>query len=262
MEKASLREVLTRRGEDLEMKVSEGGENFSVGQRQLICLARALLRKTKLLVLDEATANVDVETDALIQQTIRDNFSDRTTLTIAHRLNTIIDCDKVYSCLACFIYYFLCFLLPSTYLIYIQILVLELGTVKEYDTPKNLMNDVNSEFYSMVQETGPQNAAFLRAIALGTDDAASTLNLDLVRAAKESLANVSGSAQMMEGGPLMKGFYSAASTFQSGWENRRAENWTNELREQAVSMKQWMDKMSELLDKVCVTLMFCYVYFL
>ncbi|XP_055597196.1 multidrug resistance-associated protein 1-like isoform X2 [Uranotaenia lowii] len=112
----------------LEHEVAENGENLSVGQRQLICLARAILRKTKVLILDEATAAVDLETDDLIQKTIRTEFADCTILTIAHRLNTILDSDRV--------------------------LVLDKGLVAEIDSPQNLLANKNSIFYGMAKNAG------------------------------------------------------------------------------------------------------------
>ncbi|KAH9747847.1 ABC transporter C family member 2 [Citrus sinensis] len=138
LERAHLKDVIRKNSFGLAAEVSEGGENFSVGQRQLLSLARALLRRSKILVLDEATAAVDVRTDALIQRTIREEFKSCSMLIIAHRLNTIIDCDRI--------------------------LVLDAGQVLEHDTPEALLLREDSAFSRMVQSTGPANAQYLRSL--------------------------------------------------------------------------------------------------
>ncbi|KAG4104317.1 P-loop containing nucleoside triphosphate hydrolase protein [Neocallimastix lanati (nom. inval.)] len=150
LENAGLKQAISELENKLESEVRANGENFSVGQRQLLCLARAMVRDSPILVMDEATASVDIETDAIIQKALRTKFSHVTVLTIAHRLNTIIDYDKI--------------------------LVLNKGEVLEYDTPKNLLFETNengelvpcttTEFSKLVDETGPVNAALLRQTAL------------------------------------------------------------------------------------------------
>ncbi|XP_040004307.1 multidrug resistance-associated protein 4-like isoform X3 [Xiphias gladius] len=135
LQEVQMKAVVEELPNRLETVLTESGSNFSVGQRQLVCLARAILRKNRILIIDEATANVDPRTDSLIQQTIRDKFQECTVLTIAHRLNSIIDCDRI--------------------------LVLDAGRIQEYDEPFVLLQNQDGLFYQMVQQTGRAEAASL-----------------------------------------------------------------------------------------------------
>ncbi|XP_049888074.1 probable multidrug resistance-associated protein lethal(2)03659 [Pectinophora gossypiella] len=135
-------ELVTEEGnisDPLELTVLEDGSNFSVGERQLVCLARAIVHNDNILVLDEATANVDAQTDSLIQTTIREHFSNCTVLTIAHRLNTVIDSDKI--------------------------LVLDAGRVMEFDHPHILLQNKRGYFSKMVAETGRSMTQMLTKMA-------------------------------------------------------------------------------------------------
>uniref|UniRef100_A0A8C4NTL8 ATP-binding cassette, sub-family C (CFTR/MRP), member 4 n=1 Tax=Dicentrarchus labrax TaxID=13489 RepID=A0A8C4NTL8_DICLA len=128
LEEVQLKSVVEELPGKLETVLAESGSNFSVGQRQLVCLARAVLRKNRILIIDEATANVDPRTDELIQKTIREKFRECTVLTIAHRLNTIIDSNRI--------------------------LVLDSGTIQELDCPFTLLQNKEGALYNMVQQTG------------------------------------------------------------------------------------------------------------
>ncbi|GLI63446.1 hypothetical protein VaNZ11_006418 [Volvox africanus] len=138
LELVHLKEAVTELG-GLDSVVAEGGSNFSLGQKQLVCMARCVLKPTRILVLDEATAAMDLQTDALIQKTIRKAFTERTTVTIAHRLDTIIFSDRI--------------------------LAMAAGQLKEFDTPTALLQHSTSFFTKLVEDTGPHASKMLRRMA-------------------------------------------------------------------------------------------------
>uniref|UniRef100_A0A915I9T3 ABC transporter domain-containing protein n=1 Tax=Romanomermis culicivorax TaxID=13658 RepID=A0A915I9T3_ROMCU len=127
LESSHLKEFVDTLPEGLSFQVAESGSNLSVGQRQLVCLSRAILKKSKILIMDEATAAVDLETDSYVQETIKEQFKDSTVLTIAHRINTVVDCDRI--------------------------MVFENGQLVEFDSPTFLMANEDSFFAKMVYET-------------------------------------------------------------------------------------------------------------
>ena len=136
LDKVGIRDRVEKEGNGLQCVVVERGANFSVGQRQLLCLARALLKKCRILLLDEATASVDFESDAMIQRAIRSEFHHCTVLTIAHRLATVIDSDRV--------------------------MVLQAGELKEFEHPSTLLESEGSIFHGMVKSLGEEQYAFLK----------------------------------------------------------------------------------------------------
>ncbi|CDF38271.1 unnamed protein product [Chondrus crispus] len=142
LEKSHMREFVEAFDDGLDAKVSEYGENLSAGQRQVICLTRALLRNSKILILDEASSSLDMETDRLIQETIRTHLKDATILTIAHRLSTLADYDKI--------------------------ILMENGMVAEFGSPAGLLEDSRGKFTALVNALGPAGSnRFREQVASG-----------------------------------------------------------------------------------------------
>ena len=127
MKKIGFDYIIKQHKSGLDQNISENGSNLSIGEKQLICITRAILRKTKIIVLDEATASIDYKTEEIIQKALNEILVNSTMICIAHRIKTVINADKI--------------------------LVLENGEIVEFDTPKNLLNDKNSLFYDFYSKS-------------------------------------------------------------------------------------------------------------
>jgi ABC-type multidrug transport system fused ATPase/permease subunit len=127
MQKIGFDYILNQNKDGLDQKISENGSNLSIGEKQLICITRAILRKSKIIVLDEATASIDYKTEEIIQKALNELLSNSTMISIAHRIKTVMNADKI--------------------------LVLENGEIIEFDTPENLLNNKKSYFYDFYSKS-------------------------------------------------------------------------------------------------------------
>ena len=127
MEKIGFDYIIKRDKQGLNQEIAEGGSNLSVGEKQLICITRAILRKSKIIIMDEATASIDYKTEEIIQKAVSEILNDSTFITIAHRIKTILNYDRI--------------------------LTLDNGKIVDFDTPKNLLNDKNSLFYELYSKS-------------------------------------------------------------------------------------------------------------
>ena len=119
--------IVDRDPEGLLQEISEGGNNLSIGEKQLICIIRAILRKSKIVIMDEATSSIDYKSEEIIQRTINKILNQSTVITIAHRIKTIINYDKI--------------------------ITLDNGEIIDFDTPKNLLNKKKGIFYELYQKS-------------------------------------------------------------------------------------------------------------
>ena len=120
-------ENMLKKKNGLKYKVSEGGLNLSVGERQLICIARAIMRKSKIIIMDEATSSIDYKTESLIQKSLEKSLKDSTVITIAHRIKTIINYDRI--------------------------IVLQSGELIEQGSPRQLINSKKGTFYELYMQS-------------------------------------------------------------------------------------------------------------